>query len=250
MIRLKNSEQIEGIRKSCMLLSELFRLLRPMVQPGVSLLDLDRAAYEFITRHRAVPAFLDYDGFPATLCLSVNEMVIHGIPGKRRLIEGDIVGVDCGIDLGGYFSDAAVTWAAGKVSSGADQLMRVTRECLDRAIAAVVPGARVHDISRAVFSHATAHKFGVVRSYCGHGVGFEPHEDPQIPNYVSAGPNPRLLPGMVIAIEPMINAGKPDVRELDDDWTVVTMDGSLSAHYEHTVLVTETGHEVLTAWEF
>jgi len=250
MIKLKNSEQVEGIRRSCMLLSELLEKLRPMVQPGVSLLELDKAAYDFIIKHRAVPAFLDYDGFPATLCLSVNETVIHGIPSKRRLVEGDIIGVDCGIDLGGYFSDAAVTWAAGKVSPEADLLMKVTRECLDRAIAAVVPGARVHDISRAVFSHATAHKFGVVRSYCGHGVGLEPHEDPQIPNYVSAGPNPRLLPGMVIAIEPMINAGRPEVRELDDDWTVVTMDGSLSAHYEHSVLVTETGHEVLTAWTF
>ncbi|MDP2790596.1 MAG: type I methionyl aminopeptidase [Rectinemataceae bacterium] len=250
MIKLKNSEQIEGIRRSCSLLSDLFQMLRPMVQPGVSLLELDKAAYDFIIRHKGIPAFLDYDGFPASLCLSVNEAVIHGIPDRRRLVEGDIIGVDCGIDLGGYFSDAAVTWAAGRVSPEADQLMKVTRECLDSAIAAVRPGARVHDISRAVFSHATAHGYGVVRSYCGHGVGLEPHEDPQIPNYVSAGPNPRLLPGMVVAIEPMINAGKADVRELDDDWTVVTMDGSLSAHYEHSILITETGHEVLTSWEF
>ncbi len=250
MIRIKNGEQIEGIRRSCSLLSELFRMLRPMVQPGVSLLEMDKAAHDFILQHKGIPAFLDYEGFPATLCLSVNEAVIHGIPSRRRLVEGDIVGVDCGIDLGGYFSDAAVTWAAGKVSPEASQLMKVTRECLDKAIAAVRPGSRVHDVSRAVFSHATAHGYGVVRSYCGHGVGLEPHEDPQIPNYVSAGPNPRLFPGMVIAIEPMINAGRADVRELDDDWTVVTMDGSLSAHYEHSILVTETGPEVLTSWEF
>lgn len=250
MIKLKNREQIEGIRESCALLSDLLGQLRPMVQPGVSLLELDKAAYDFIIKHKGIPAFLDYEGFPATLCLSVNEMVIHGIPSKRRLVEGDIVGVDCGINLGGYFSDAAVTWAAGKVAPATEQLMRVTRECLDKAIDAVVPGARIHDISRAVFSHATRFGYGVVRQYCGHGVGLEMHEDPQIPNYVSAGPNPRLIPGMVIAIEPMINAGRSDVRELDDDWTVVTLDGSLSAHYEHTVLVTESGHEVLTSWVF
>jgi methionyl aminopeptidase len=250
MIRIKNAEQIEGIRKSCALLSRLFDHLRPMVQPGASLHDMDKAAEAFIVEHGGVPAFLNYEGFPATLCLSVNEEVIHGIPGRRRLSEGDIIGVDTGINLNGYFSDAAVTWAAGKASPEAENLMRVTRECLERAIAAVKPGARIHDISRAVFSHATAHGYGVVRTYCGHGVGLEAHEDPQIPNYVSPGPNPRLMPGMVIAIEPMINAGRSDVRELDDDWTVVTMDGSLSAHYEHSVLVTETGHEVLTAWKF
>ena len=250
MIRLKNKEQIEGIRVSCALLSELLAHMRPLVVPGATLLDLDRIAREFILRHKGRPAFLDYEGFPATLCLSVNEMVIHGIPDKRKLEEGDIVGVDCGIDLGGYFSDSAVTWAVGKVDSKAEELMKVTRECLDRAIQAVVPGARIHDISRAVFSHATSHGYGVVRQYCGHGVGLDIHEDPQIPNYVSGGPNPRLIPGMTIAIEPMINAGSGDVRELDDDWTVVTLDGSLSAHYEHTVLVTETGHEVLTSWEY
>lgn len=250
MIRLKNKDQIEGIRASCAMLSELLEYLRPMVGPGVSLLELDKAAYDFIVKRKAIPACLNYEGYPATLCLSVNEVVIHGIPSKRRLVEGDIIDVDTCIDLGGYISDAAVTWAVGAVSPEAEQLMKVTRECLDRGIAAVVPGARVHDISRAVFSHATRHGYGVVRQYCGHGIGLEMHEDPQIPNYVSPGPNPRLLPGMIIAIEPMINAGVGDVRELDDDWTVVTLDGSLSAHYEHSVLVTETGHEVLTSWRF
>lgn len=250
MIRRKNNEQIEGIRKSCSLLSRLLTEIRPLVQPGASLLELDRFARDFILRHGGRPAFLGYEGYPATLCLSVNEVVIHGIPDERRLAEGDIVGLDSGIDLGGYFSDAAVTWAVGRVGPEAERLMRVTRECLDRAIEAVVPGARIHDISRAVFRQATGAGFGVVRQYCGHGVGLEMHEDPQIPNYVSPGPNPRLLPGMVLAIEPMINAGTGDVRLLDDDWTVVTLDGSLSAHYEHTVLVTETGREVLTSWRF
>jgi methionyl aminopeptidase len=211
---------------------------------------LDDFAKDYIQSHGGRPAFLGYEGYPATLCLSVNQVVIHGIPDKRRLLEGDIVGLDCGIDLNGYFSDAAVTWGVGAVSSEAERLMRVTRESLDDAIEAVNPGARIHDISRAVFRQATGAGFGVVRQYCGHGVGLEMHEDPQIPNYVSPGPNPRILPGMVLAIEPMINAGTGDVRVLDDDWTVVTLDGALSAHYEHTVLVTETGHEVLTSWQF
>ncbi|MDX9827173.1 MAG: type I methionyl aminopeptidase [Spirochaetia bacterium] len=250
MIRRKNNEQIDGIRKSCTLLSRLLAEIKPRVQPGTSLLELDNFAREFILSNKGIPAFLGYEGYPATLCLSVNEVVIHGIPDARRLMEGDIVGIDCGIDLGGFFSDAAVTWGVGAVSPEAEVLMRTTRECLEKAIEAVEPGARIHDISRAVFRQATGAGFGVVRQYCGHGVGLEMHEDPQIPNYVSPGPNPRLLPGMVLAIEPMINAGNGDVRLLDDDWTVVTLDGSLSAHYEHTVLVTETGREVLTSWHF
>lgn len=248
MIRLKNEAQTAGIKASCTLLSELFSILRPLIVPGASPLDLDRIAREFILGNKGRPAFLGYEGYPATLCISVNDAVIHGIPGKRLFQEGDIVGIDSGIELGGYFSDAAVTWRAGSVSREADKLLTVTRECLDRAIAAIVPGIRIHEIARAVFSHATANGFGVVRQYCGHGVGLEIHEDPQIPNYVSPGPNPRLVPGMTIAIEPMINAGRGDVRVLDDDWTVVTMDGSLSAHFEHTVLVTPEGHEVLTSW--
>ena len=250
MIRLKNATQVEGIRRSCAMLSELFVHLRPSVVQGVSLLDLDRIAEEFITKRGGRPAFLGYEGFPATLCLSVNETVIHGIPDRRRLAEGDIVGIDCGIDLGGFYSDAAITLPVGEASTKAHRLMTVTRECLAAAIVAVVPGARIHDISRAVFSLATRSGFGVVRQYCGHGVGLDIHEDPQIPNYVSPGPNPRLVPGMTIAIEPMINAGTAAVKVLDDGWTVVTMDGSLSAHYEHTVLVTADGAEVLTSWTF
>jgi len=250
LIRLKNAEQVEGIRRSCAMLSELFVHLRPNVVQGVSLLDLDKMAEEFIRRRGGRPAFLGYEGFPATLCLSVNEAVIHGIPDRRRLAEGDIVGLDCGIDLGGYYSDAAITLPVGTVSPEADRLMAVTRDCLYRAIEAVLPGARIHDIARAVFSLATRNGFGVVRQYCGHGVGLDIHEDPQIPNYVSPGPNPRLMPGMTIAIEPMINAGTAAVKVLDDDWTVVTMDGALSAHYEHTVLVTAEGSEVLTSWTF
>jgi methionyl aminopeptidase len=249
VIRLKNKEQLQGIRESCAMLSECLSMLVPMVRPGVSTLELDEAARAFIAEGGGRPWFLDYDGYPASLCVSVNEEVIHGIPGKRRLKEGDIVGLDCGIDLRGSFSDAAVTVPVGAVTEEAERLMRVTRECLDRAIAAVKPGARVHDISRAVFAHATASGYGVVRQYCGHGVGFAEHEDPQVPNYVGSGPNPRLVPGMVLAIEPMINLGTGEVRVLDDDWTVVTMDGKPSAHYEHTIAVVPEGVEVLTSWK-
>jgi methionyl aminopeptidase len=248
VIRLKNAQQLDGIRRSCSLLSELFKVLVPMTREGVTTADLDEAARLFIVSHGGKPAFLDYEGYPASLCVSVNEVVIHGIPSKQRIKDGDIVGLDCGIDLDGYFSDAALTVPVGHVSKEVDELLRVTRECLDRAIAAVKPGARIHDISRAVYGHAVAHGYGVVRQYCGHGVGFANHEDPQIPNYVSPGPNPRIVPGMVLAIEPMINLGTGDVRLLDDDWTVVTLDHKPSAHYEHSVAVLPDGAEVLTSW--
>jgi methionyl aminopeptidase len=248
VIRLKNAEQLDGIRKSCSLLSDMFKVLVPAVRPGVSTAELDEISRSFIVSHGGKPAFLDYEGYPASLCVAVNEVVIHGIPDRTRLREGDVIGLDCGIDLGGYFSDAAITVPVGKVSKEVDELLAVTRECLQRAIAAVKPGARIHDVSRAVYGLAVSHGYGVVRQYCGHGVGFAPHEDPQIPNYVSPGPNPRLVPGMVLAIEPMINLGTGDVRELDDDWTVVTLDHKVSAHYEHTVAVTESGAEVLTSW--
>jgi methionyl aminopeptidase len=248
MIRIKNSKQIEGIRASCQMLSALYDALKPLVRPGATPKDLDRFAYDFIIKNGGKPAFLGYEGYPATLCVSVNEVVIHGIPGSRPLEEGDIVGIDSGIVLDGYFSDAAFTLPVGNISPEAQKLLDVTKECLSLGIAQIKPHARISDISRAVFSHATKNGFKVVRQYCGHGVGLEIHEDPQIPNYVSAGPNPRIMPGMVLAIEPMINVGTSDVRVLDDDWTVVTMDGSLSAHFEHTVLVTDSGREVLTRW--
>jgi len=248
MIRLKNERQIEGIRASCQMLSVMYEELKPMVKPGVTPKELDTFAYDFIKRNGGKPAFLGYEGFPATLCISVNEVVIHGIPSDRPLAEGDIVGIDGGIELDGYFSDAAMTLPVGAISKDAQKLLDVTRESLRLALEQIRPHARISDISRAVFSYATKNGLKVVRQYCGHGVGLEMHEDPQIPNYVSPGPNPRLMPGMVLAIEPMINIGTSDVRVLDDDWTVVTMDGSLSAHFEHTVLVTDSGCEVLTRW--
>lgn len=230
------------------MLSEMLGALRPLVVEGSTTAELDDFAHSFIVDRGGKPAFLGYLDYPASLCVSVNEEVIHGIPGKRKLVRGDLVGLDCGIDLEGSFSDAAMTIPVGEPSAEAVKLLRVTRECLDRAIAAAKPGGRVHDISRAVFSHATANGFGVVHQYCGHGVGFSPHEDPQVPNYVGSGPNPRLVPGMVLAIEPMINTGTGDVRELEDGWTVVTLDGGLSAHFEHTIAVLSDRVEILTYW--
>lgn len=248
MLRLKNEEQIQGIRESCRLLSGLFAELRPLVREGVATRDLDDFARTYIQKAGGRPAFLGYNGYPASLCVSVNEEVIHGIPGPRRLRSGDIVGLDCGIDLGGYFSDAAITMPVGRVSADIEALLTTTRECLDRAIAAIRVGGRIHDISRAVYGHARSRGYGVVRQWCGHGVGFSPHEDPQVPNYVGVGPNPRIVPGMVLAVEPMINLGGDEVETLDDDWTVVTADGKPSAHFEHTVAILPEGPEVLTSW--
>ncbi len=249
--RLKNQEQIGEIGKSCVLLSRLFEELIPRVRPGVTPRELDRFSRTFIEKHGGVPSFLDYEGYPASLCVSPNEVVIHGIPRDEPLDEGTIVGLDCGINLNGYFSDAAITLPVGAISPEAERLMRVTRECLDRALEAVKPGARIHDISRAVYGHAKANGYGVVRQYCGHAVGFDVHEDPQIPNYVGPGANPRIVPGMVLAIEPMVNLGTGDVKVLADEWTVVTLDRALSAHYEHTVAVNHDGSvSVLTSWKY
>jgi methionyl aminopeptidase len=185
-------------------------------------------------------------GFPAAICTSVNEAVIHGIPSRRKLVEGDVVSLDCGVDLDGFISDSAVTVPVGEVTPEIRELLTTTQEALEIGIAAARPGGRIHDISRAVFEHVSRKKYGVVRPYCGHGVGFAVHEDPQVPNYVSNGPNPRLKPGMVIAIEPMVNMGGDDVDLLADDWTVVTSDGSVSAHFEHTIAIREDTVDVLT----
>jgi methionyl aminopeptidase len=249
VIRLKNERQLEGIRQSCKMLSALYRELIPLVKEGVRTIDLDKFAQGFIVKSGGKPAFLKYEGYPASLCVSVNDEVIHGIPGKRLIKDGDLVGLDCGIDLGGFFSDAAVTVSVGKVSDECKKLVRVTRECLDLAIAQATSGNRVHHVSKAVYQHAVEAGFGVVSQYCGHGVGFAQHEDPAVPNYVGPGPNPRLVPGMVLAIEPMINLGTGDIYHLDDEWTVVTKDNRPSAHFEHTVAILADRTEVLTEWD-
>jgi methionyl aminopeptidase len=249
MMRLKNDKEIAGIRASSRLLSEALRETATMVSAGISTKELDGFARAYIERHGGKPSFLGYMNYPASLCISINDEVIHGIPGSRKLKTGDIVSLDLGVDLNGYFSDMAVTVAVGALSPVKKRLVAVTRECLMAGIGEAVPGNRISDISRAVYDRATAAGFGVVREYCGHGVGFANHEDPQIPNYVGSGPNPRLKEGMVLAIEPMITAGSGDIELLDDGWTVVTADGSDSAHFEHTVAVTKNGMEILTHFE-
>lgn len=245
-MKLKNLKQIQRIRESGIILARTLQTLGEMIEPGLPLVEIDTRCRSLLKAAGARPAFLGYMGFPASLCVSVNEEVIHGIPGKRRLREGDVVSLDIGVDLDGFISDSAVTFPVGTVSPEVDQLLRVTREALANGIAAARAGGRVQDISGAVFNHVQQYGYGVVRPYCGHGVGFAVHEEPQVPNYVSRGPNPRLKPGMVLAIEPMINLGTDDVEVLDDDWTVVTQDRAVSAHYEHTIAILEDRVEVLT----
>jgi methionyl aminopeptidase len=249
MLRLKNDKELAGIRESCALLSEVLAELRETVTAGAATRDIDARARESIQKRGGRPAFLGYQNYPAALCISVNETVIHGIPSKYRLKPGDLVGLDCGVEYRGFFSDAALTLPVGRVSAEAERLLKVTRECLELAVAAARSGNRISDVSRAVFEHAHGAGFGVVREYCGHGVGFSPHEDPQVPNYPSRGPNPRLKEGMVLAIEPMINQGGDEIEVLEDGWSVVTLDRGLSAHFEHTVAVFEDRTEILTNWE-
>jgi len=229
------------------LVADILQELRRLVAPGVTTADLDELA-ERVTRDAgAEPAFKGYRGYPASLCASVNDEVVHGIPSRRRVLKaGDIVSLDMGVKLGGFFGDSAITVPVGSVPASVEQLLQVTQDSLERAIAEVKPGARVSDIGYAVQAWVEGHGFSVVREFVGHGVGRALHEEPQIPNYGPRGRGPRLAEGMVLAIEPMVNMGKPGVRVLEDGWTAVTKDGSLSAHFEHTVAVTATGVDVLT----
>jgi len=246
MIRLKNEKEIAGIRASGRLLAQTLQELSKLVQEGITTRELDGFARSWIESHGGKPAFLGYNKYPASLCISINNEVIHGIPGPRKLRAGDLVSLDLGVNLNGYFSDSALSVAVGQTTRARERLIAVTRECLERGVAQAQPGNRVSDIARAVYEHAAAAGFDVVREYCGHGTGFAMHEDPQIPNYVGQGPNPRLKEGMVLAIEPMVNAGTGDIELLEDGWTVVTADGADSAHFEHTVVVTRDGMEILT----
>jgi methionyl aminopeptidase len=249
MIRLKNEKQIDGIRKSCKMLSAMYRELIPMVKPGIQTIDIDQWVTAWIKKAGGKPVFLGYvmkkKPYPAAICISINDEVIHGIPSKRRIREGDLVSLDCGINLGGFISDQAVSIEAGKVSKDVHDLNTVTRECLYKGIEAVKAGDRLLQISRTVEKLAKSHGYGIVQEYCGHGVGLELHEDPQVPNYPH-GANPKMNNGMVIAIEPMINMGGSKIEVLDDGWTVVTADKSISAHWEHTVAVFNGKTEILT----
>jgi len=246
MITCRSAAEIERLARVNRLVGQVLKELMGVVAPGVSTRDLDELAERRLLEAGALPAFKGYHGYPATICASVNEQVIHGIPNARPLVEGDIVSIDMGAKLDGFFGDSAVTVPVGRVSPEAARLLEVTRTSLERAIAAVKPGGRVHDIGAAVQQHVEAQGYSVVREFVGHGIGTSLHEEPQIPNYGTAGRGARLAEGMVLAIEPMVNAGKPAVKVLSDGWTAVTKDGSLSAHFEHTVVVTSEGCRVLT----
>ncbi len=249
MIRLKTFDQIERIREACHLTARLMNSLPSFMEPGMSTYTIDKYCYDFMIAHKVEPAFLDYQGFPATACISINEEVIHGIPSKDRLIaEGDLVDIDLGINLDGHFSDMARTFIIGKTKKEWEELCSVTQRCLSLGIdAAGKKGARIQDISSAVYKLANSKGYGVVRDFCGHGVGLAVHEEPSIPNYVSSYmANPRIREGMVLAIEPMINLGTKNVRTLENGWTVVTADGKPSAHFEDTIAITKDGLEILT----
>ena len=246
MIIAKSAAEIDVMREAGRITALALDAVSSAVAPGITTADLDAIAEGVIVKAGARPAFKGYHGFPATQCTSVNGQVVHGIPGARVLREGEIVSVDCGAIVDGYYGDSARTFAVGQVSAEAARLMDVTRLSLEAGIARCRPGMRLYDVSAAIQEVAEAAGFSVVREYVGHGIGRAMHEDPQVPNYGKAGTGPTLRTGMVLAIEPMINAGGADVRSLDDGWTVVTLDGAMSAHFEHTVAVTEDGPLVLT----
>lgn len=245
---LKSSTEIEKMRRAGRVVREVLELVRSQVKPGATTLDLEAAAEKKIAELGARPAFKGYHGFPAVLCTSINSEVVHGIPSAKRVLkEGDIVSVDCGAIVDGYYGDAAITVPVGhKIDPKTDRLLKVTEASLHAGIAAVKPGATLGDIGSAVQKVVEAEGFSVVRDFVGHGIGSSMHEDPQVPNFGEAGRGMKLRTGMVIAIEPMVNAGKPEVRVLKDGWTAVTDDGSMSAHFEHTVAVTDTGARILT----
>jgi methionyl aminopeptidase len=243
---LRGKEEIDAIRAAARLVAQTLAMLGREVRPGVSTASLDRLAESFIREHGARPAFKGYRGFPASICSSINNEVVHGIPGSRELVEGDIVGVDVGVEKGGFYGDAAFTFPVGTVSEDARRLLQVTREALMRGVAEAKAGNRVGDISHAIQSYVEAQGFSVVRSLVGHGIGRHMHEEPQVPNYGTPDRGPRLMAGQVLAIEPMVNIGAPDVLTQPDGWTVVTKDGSLSAHFEHTVAVDANGPEILS----
>ena len=250
MIEVKNDSELQKMREAGKVTAAVLKLMTELVKPGISTGKLDAAAEKTIRSFGATPLFLGYYGFPGSICASVNEEVVHGIPKKDRILKsGDIISIDTGARLDGFCSDAAITLGVGKVSDEAQRLMDVTKKSLYKAIGQVKPGNRLGDVEHAVETFAIANGMGVVRDYCGHGIGRNMHEEPSIPNFGRPGTGPLLEKGMVLAIEPMLTAGTYKVRELDDGWTVVTADGKYAAHFEHTVAVTAHGSEIFTAFE-
>ena len=250
MILIKSDEEIELIRKSNLLLGKLHGELAKHLKPGIKTIELDKLAYEFIMDNGGKPSFLHYRGYPNTLCISVNDVVIHGIPGDYVIKEGDLVSIDCGIELEGYHSDSAFSYAVGEVSEQVWELMKRTKEALYKGIEQAKPGNRVGDIGYAVESHIKQFGFSVVREMTGHGVGRRLHEDPAIPNYGRRGQGKRLKPGMTIAIEPMVTMGSHKIYIEKDGWTVRTVDGKPAAHYEHSIAITKNGPEILSTFKY
>ena len=241
MISVKSERELEIMREAGRIVAQTHAEMKRLIAPGITTRELDAAADRVIREAGAASSFKGYQGYPAAICTSVNEELVHGIPGTRRLVEGDIISVDIGAFYRGYHGDSAWTYPVGRISSEAEGLLQVTEESLYEGIRMAVVGNRLLDISHAVQKFVEARGFSIVRDYVGHGIGSDMHEEPQIPNYGPPGKGPRLRPGMALAIEPMVNAGGPEVRTLSDDWTVVTMDGKLCAHFEHTVAIAEQG---------
>ena len=246
MITLKSAREIELMRRAGKITAAARALAGEMVKPGVTTREIDKAVYQFIKSQGAEPSFLNYNGYPASVCISVNDEIIHGIPGKRVLQEGDIVSVDVGAYIGGFHGDCAATYACGKISEEAQRLIDVTRQSFFEGIKNAREGCRVSDIGHAVQEFVEANGFSVVREYVGHGVGRQMHEAPEVPNYGAPGHGPKLLRGMTIAVEPMVNMGSANIRQLSDGWTVTTADGKYAAHYENTLLITSGEPELLT----
>lgn len=246
-VTIKSAHEIELMREAGKILAEVHEQLGEIIAPGISTLDIDRKGEELIRQHKCIPSFLNYEGYPASICVSVNDEVVHGIPNKKhRLFEGDIVSLDAGVIFQGYHSDAARTYGVGTISENADRLIQVTRESFFKGIEYAKPGYHLFDISKAIQDYVEANGFSVVRDLVGHGIGKKLHEDPQVPNFKQMGRGIKLRPGMTLAIEPMVNEGTWEVWILEDDWTVVTRDGKKSAHYENTVLITDGEPELLS----
>ncbi len=246
MITIRNEDEIELLRRAGEIVGDTHHYLEKFIKPGITTKELDKLAYDFIISKGATPSCLGYEGFPATLCTSINDEVVHGIPGPRKLKNGDIITIDIVVCYKGYHGDSAWTYAVGTIDDKKKYMMEHTEKALFEGLKMVKPGNRVGDISHAIEEYATKHRMGVVRELVGHGVGTDMHEDPEVPNYGKEGSGPLLKEGMVIAVEPMLTYGKRYVCILDDDWTIVTADGEPSAHYEHTVVVTKDGYEILT----